>query len=88
MSTFRLYTDADGETHIETHAHALAEYAKSRVTPRHEQSEPVFVGRMVFFHFLPGTAGDWHTAPRRQRRPRLTTTDPFSLALITGLSAA
>ncbi len=66
MSTLRLYTDARGETHIETHEAPLAIYTSSRVNPPHEQSEPQEMARLVFFHFQPGTEGQWHTAPRRQ----------------------
>ena len=66
MSILRLYTDAAGETHIEEHEPSLAVYMASRVHPPHEQSEPQAVTRLVFFHFRPGTAGEWHTAPRRQ----------------------
>lgn len=66
MSTFHLYTAADGETRIVPHETPLAEYSSSRLSPRHHQSEPVPVGKMVFFKFLPGTAGEWHRAPRRQ----------------------
>ncbi len=66
MKTLRLYTDAEGETHIDEQNITLAVYAASRVKPPLEQSDPQAVGRLVFFHFRPGTAGDWHTAPRRQ----------------------
>ena len=66
MSHYRLYTGDDGETHIEAHEPALATYALSRVDPPHEQAESEPMARLVFFHFLPGTAGEWHTAPRRQ----------------------
>ena len=62
----RIYTDDEGETHIEDLAVALEPIDFAPPAPPLHLSPFVPVARLGYLHAPPGWCGDWHPAPCRQ----------------------
>ena len=56
MGIFRLYTGADGQSHIEDQS----------LSAQPALTQPQAAAHIVFGHFPVGMFMDWHPAPRRQ----------------------
>ena len=66
MRVTRIYSDADGISHVDDLEVALAPTQYAPPADPIDVSEPFAASRAVLFSIPAGYVGDWHPTPRRQ----------------------